>query len=689
MSSIQTDTPTVYGLTTALGDDLRFESFSVSEELGRMFQMNIHASSAKPDLDAHKILGQLATVSVEVPGNKHRHFNGHVVSFALAAHHGSESRYSYHLEVRPWLWYLTRHADCRIFQKKSTIDIVKEVFSNYGDAAFKVSLADPVTQWDFCVQYRETDFNFVSRLLEAEGIFYYFTHTDQGHTVVLTDNSSALDPCPGDATLAYNPGHRQGLDAEAIASWHCALQVQTGSVVMRDYNFEKPNDTLQVSASNPLPHSWASGEYFDYPGEYFDSKTGDRLARVRLEEFQAQHHAAQGSANVRTLTCGHTFKLKDHPRPDQNQRWVVVSSRIHGDDPTGESGSASSGPSFNISFSAMPEQRHFRPLRSTPKPSIPGPQTAMVVGPPGEEIHTDKYGRVQVLFPWNRGGKAKDGDSCWVRVAQVWAGNGYGALSLPRVGQEVIVEFEEGDPDHPIITGSVYNGTHLPAFALPDEKTKWGFKSRSSKGGAASNFNEFSFEDKKGSEQIYLHAEKDQTLYTKQKRTEFVGGENHLHVEKENFGKFGADVHTDIKGDDLQKIGGGQHLTIGENWEAKVGTKLAANAGQEVHLKAGMKVVIEAGTQLSLKVGGNFIDINPGGVFIKGAMVMVNSGGNAGSGSGAAPKAPKAAAKAKNSKGGKDKPAQAQPQNRPVTPKVAALQAASASSAAFCEICGG
>ena len=265
-----------------------------------------------------------------------------------------------------------------------------------------------------------------------------------------------------------------------------------------------------------------------------------------------------------------------------------------------------------------------------------------------------------------------------MRVAQPWAGNAYGALALPRVGQEVVVEFLEGDPDWPIVMGSVYNGDNKPPYDLPGEKTRWGLKSRSSKGGGASNFNELRFEDKMGSEEVYVHAEKDQTLYTKKKRTEFVGDESHLNVKKDALAKLEADVHTDITGDDITKVGGGVHLKVAQDWQGKMGTRMAVDAGQEIHLKAGMTLVLESGTQISLKVGGNFIDINPGGVFIKGTMVMVNSGGSAGSGSGASPMAPKNANKAADSKGGTDKP---------ITAKAAALKAARASSTPFCEIC--
>jgi len=395
--------------------------------------------------------------------------------------------------------------------------------------------------------------------------------------------------------------------------------------------------------------------------------------------LQTRHQGFAGSGNVRGLQPGKQFKLAHHPVEAFNTKLLVVHASYNASGNTDVSG-AGSGFEFGCGVTAIPATQQYRPPCETPKPYALGPQTAVVVGPSGEEIHTDEHARIKVQFRWDRYGKADQNSSCWIRVAQPWAGNGYGALAIPRVGQEVIVEFLHGDPDWPIVVGSVYNGQNVPPYALPAEKTRWGLKSRSSKGGGSSNFNELRFEDKIGAEEVYLHAERDNNIFIKHDRKEKIGNESHLDVAKDALAKYGADVHRETVGDELTKVGGGVHLKIGQDWHAKVGTLTAVDAGQEIHLKAGTNVVIEAGAQLTLKVGGNFVNINAGGVYIKGAMVMINSGGSAGSGSGASPKAPKAAKQAEGSKGGTD---------APPSPKVAALTAAQAASTPFCAICGG
>jgi type VI secretion system secreted protein VgrG len=653
------------------------------EHLSRLSEFSLRLKSKKPDIAADKMLGQNVTVHVELHQGKVRYFNGYVTRWSGVTEIRDSidgvketKAYLYEATVHPWLWFLTRQSNSRIFQNKTVPQILEEVFKAHGGlASFKNKTSGSFPTWDFCCQYRETDFNFVSRLMEQEGIYYFVEHENGKHAVTLVNNSSTHQPYPGYEEVRFDQEDRD--HAEMLSAWHSQHEIQPGRYAVNDYNPLTPRTNLQTFADKPVTHAYGKFEFYDYPAEYDKAADGDFYARVRIDELHAQYQTFSGSGNVRGFQPGCVFTLARHPVDAFNTKHQIVgaSYSVTGNAETSGGGT---GFTFSSSISAIPFKQQYRPPRITPKPIVQGPQTAVVVGPSGEEIHTDAHGRIKVQFRWDRYGKADQDSSCWIRVAQPWAGNGYGALALPRVGQEVVVEFLEGDPDWPIVMGSVYNAENKPPYNLPTEKTRWGLKSRSSKGGGASNFNEIRFEDKKGSEEVYLHAEKDQTLFTKNKLTEYVGGESHRNVKKDVLDKLEADVHTAITGDDITKVGGGVHLTVGADWQAKVGTKLAVKAGQEIHLKAGMTLVLESGTQITLKVGGNFIDINPGGIFIKGTMVMVNSGGSAGSGSGASPKAPKNAAKAHDSQGGKDKP---------ITQKAAALIAARASSTPFCEIC--
>jgi type VI secretion system secreted protein VgrG len=657
--------------------------FTGQEHLSRLSEFSLRLKCKQPDIGPDKMLGQNLTVRVELHGGKARYFNGYVTRWAGVTEQRDSidgvketKAYVYEATVHPWLWFLTRQSNSRIFQNKTVPQIVEEVFKGYGGlASFKNKTSGSFPEWDFCCQYRETDFNFVSRLLEQTGIYYFVEHENGKHNITLVNSSSSHQPYPGYDEVRFDREDRSR--QEMLATWSGQREIQPGRYTVNDYDPLKPRTSLQAFADKPVNHPYGTFEFFDWPAEYEKPADGDFYARVRIDELHTQYQTFTGSGNVRGFQPGSVFTLSRHPVETYNDKHLVVGA-VYASTGNAESSGASAGFEFNSSITAIPFKQQYRPPRVSPKPIVQGPQTAVVVGPSGEEIYTDEHGRIKVQFRWDRYGKADQNSSCWIRVAQAWAGNAYGAFALPRLGQEVIVEFLEGDPDAPIVTGSVYNGENRPPYKLPAEKTRWGLKSRSSKGGGASNFNELRFEDKKGGEEVYLHAEKDQTLYTKKKRTEYVGDESHLNVKKDVLEKFEADQHRDLKGDDIVKVGGGYHLKVGDDWQGKVGTKFAVDAGQEVHIKAGMTLILEAGSKLSLKVGGNFIDINPAGVFIKGTMVMVNSGGAAGSGSGASPKAPKNAEKAHESEGGTDKP---------WSQKAAALKAARASSTPFCEIC--
>jgi len=400
-------------------------------------------------------------------------------------------------------------------------------------------------------------------------------------------------------------------------------------------------------------------EIYDYPGIHTKKSEGDTVTKIRMEEEEALHHVISGSGNCRSFAPGYKFNLDEHSRRDMNGDYLlteVTHSASVGDTYSG-SGDDSQD-TYTNHFTCIPFAVPYRPQRLTPKPIVQGPQTAVVVGPAGEEIYPDKYGRVKVQFHWDRLGKKDENSSCWVRVSQPWAGKNWGAINIPRINQEVIVEFLEGDPDRPIITGRVYNDDQMPPYTLPDNMTRTTFMSRSTKSGGSANYNELRFEDKKGNEQIFLNAEKDMDHRVENDSREFIGndrhlivkndqkekvqGEQHIQIVKDRNEKVGGDASLEVTGNQNDKVGQNMSLQVGQNLQEKSGQNYAHEAGMAIHLKAGMNVVIEAGLELTIKASGGFINIGPAGVAISGTLVLINSGGAAGSGSGSSPTSPKA-----------------------------------------------
>ena len=681
-------------INTPLGTDkVLITSATVNEHLGRLSLIDVDLISDDPNLDFSAVVGTNATIRLELPDSKTpRFFNGFVSRFVQTDADQTGGRYR--ATLVPWLWFLTRTADCRIFQTMTVPDIVKKVFRDHGFTDFKDSLSGSYHPWEYCVQYRETDFNFVSRLMEHEGIYYYFTHENGKHTLVLADAISAHNPFPGYESVSYKSGKAGVRDDETVSHWTLEQEVQPGSYSLNDFNFEKPKTSLVAKSDITATHAQASFEIYDYPGEYGEQSEGSDYSKVRIEELHTQHEIVQGRANARGLTTGYTFTLTDSPRRDQNRKYLITSAsyQLVADDYQGGGGSASGGDEsefYSCAFTAIDATKPFRAARTTPKPLIQGPQTAIIVGPKGEEIHTDKYGRVKVQFHWDRYGKADENSSCWVRISQAaWAGKKYGALYIPRVGQEVIVEFLEGDPDLPIITGRVYNADSMPPYDLPGEKTKTTLKSNSSKGGGG--FNELRFEDKKGSEQVFIHAERNFDDRIKADRLEWVGNERHLIVVKDQFEKVSGDKHQEVVGEHNQKIGETLSINAGQNIQEKTGQNYGLDAGQEIHLKAGANVVIEAGMSITLKAGGGFIVVGPAGVTISGSPVLINSGGSAGSGAAISPTPPQAAKEADNAQAGSIGDTSAGPASTTATstnPTVVALKNAAQDGTPFCEQC--
>jgi type VI secretion system secreted protein VgrG len=669
-------------VTTPLGaDELLLEGFSGQEALSSLFQFTLYLLSDNTSIAFDAVVGKPATIHILKEDGSQRPINGVISHFSQGSMEAGFSRY--HAIVVPWLWNLTRTVDCRIFQHKTVPDIIQQIFRDLGYSDFKLALTGNYQPRTYCVQYRETDFNFVSRLMEEEGIFYFFEHSANQHILILGDSQSAHQPCPGQARFPYGSvgGPQQG---DSVTGWLWEQGVQPAQYALTDFNFETPSTDLSVNVSTLVTAGRNDRlQIYDYPGRYRKRSEGERYVKLHMEEQETPHTQIHGAGDCRAFVPGYVFQLTDHFRGDFNRSYLLT--EVHHEARSNIRGGGSEA-SYSNTFTCIPKEVPFRPPSIARKPFVQGVQTAIVAGPKGEEIWTDKYGRVKVQFHWDREGKRDENSSCWLRVAQNWAGKRWGVIFTPRIGQEVIVDFLEGDPDQPIITGRVYNAEAMPPYELPQEQTKSTIKSLSSKGGGG--FNEIRFEDKKSQEQLFIHAERNQDNRVKNDSLEWVGRDRHLIIKRDQLEQVEGDLHLSVKGDQNEKIDGTMSLQAGMDMQEKVGMKYALDAGMEIHLKAGMNLVIESGATLTLKVGGNFINLNPAGIFISGTMVMLNSGGAAGSGSGASPETPKAPQEAdKAEPGQKDQPPPPPPPLKPVSysPAALAMQRAAQNGTPFCE----
>ena len=610
---------------SALADDvLLFAGLRGSEQLGRLSEFTVQLLSLDAGVKVADVLGQPLDVVLATNDGGERHFNGIVTRFVSTGWKGDFA--SYEATVHPWLWLLTRASNCRIFQEKSVTDIVKEVCDAYGGmAALSLdSLSATYAAMPYCVQYRETDFNFVCRLLEGAGIYFYFTHEAGKHTMVLADSYSAHQPIAGYGELKFARATRKGAWVEeSVSAWAAGGEIASSKYVLSDFDFEKPATSLLATGNVPAGFAQAAYEMFDYPGKYSSAGAGNALARARMESLHGQCETVSASTDARGLHPGGMFTLAEHPREDLNREYLVTGATYE----FSSNDYASGGDAFTFAcrFSAIGKEHAYRPLPVIAKQVVQGPQTAFVVGKAGEEIWTDKYGRVKVQFHWDRVGASDENSSCWVRVAQGWAGKGWGAFTLPRIGMEVVVSFLEGDPDRPLVTGCVYNASAMPPYPLPDEQTISTVKSQSSKGGEG--FNELRFEDEKGAEELYMHAERDFLRVVKNNDALKVGFET---ADK-------GDQTIDIKNDQTVKIGhdqienvdNNQTVTVKVDQKTKVGGDQTIGIDGAQKIKAGTTIVIEAGTSIELKVGASSIKIEAGKISIKSPEIEVAADANA------------------------------------------------------------
>ncbi|TPG87453.1 type VI secretion system tip protein TssI/VgrG [Pseudomonas mandelii] len=622
--------------------DLQVLSFTGTEGISQPYRFDLELVSENPDLDLEKLLHKQAFLAFDPQGSG---IHGQI--YRVAQGDAGKRLTRYKISLVPQLQYLHHRTNQRIYQQMSAPKIIALILEEHGikGNAYNFQLSQPCPDRDYCVQYDETDLHFVQRLCEEEGIHYHFQHSSKGHLLVFGDDQTVF-PKLGQPT-AYVQGSGMVADEPVIKGFKLRLETRTGRVTRRDYDFEKPRLQLE-SAYKPEAQSDAPDlEDYDYPGRFIDRARGKFLSQRALERHRADYRQAEGKSDQTTLVSGHFLEMSDHPRTEWNDLWLLTEIVHEGKQPQVLEESVTSDTTDNKDdfhqgyrnrFLATPWDVFYRPALEHPKPRVLGSQTAMVTGPKGEEIHCDQYGRIKVQFHWDREGLADDKTSCWMRVSSSWAGDRYGAIAIPRIGMEVLVTFLEGDPDQPLVTGCLYHKENQVPYELPANKTRTEFKTLSSPGGGG--YNELRIEDKKGAEQIFIHAQRDWDENVEHDQKIRVGNERHDTVEKNTYTELKAEEHRTTIADRKTEARLDDHLTIGQNQHMKLGTAQLTSVGKEIHLKAGDKIVIEAGMELTVKAGGSFIKLDAGGITVVGPVVKINAGGSAGSGTGIGIKPP-------------------------------------------------
>jgi type VI secretion system secreted protein VgrG len=600
-----------------LGEEAVFLRMSASEALGRLSRFELVFLSTRNDIDPGAVLGENLSVTLDYPAGGERQFNGIVTTLRLIAP-GDTTRNRmarYEAVVHPRLWLLTQASHRRFFYQRTVPQIVTQVLEAF-DIDFRNACTASYPALEHCVQYRETDFDFVSRLLEREGIHYFFEHAGGKHTLVLTDSSAEHQPIAHYESIPFQAWDTPEQDEECVYRWMSGATLQTGRYEVNDYDFEKAS----VSNSEGMVARATRSAPFDPPRYlmqehltgHVKAVDGERLARVNVEIHQAQNDAIEGRCTSRGIAAGGLFRLRDHPGGAQNRQYLVIEYHAEIVSDAYVSTSDPTLPLFDCSFRAIRSDNPFRTPRTTPVPRVAGPQTAVVIGPPGDEILTDQYGRVKVQFHWEQLTQT-DGanrlERCWVRVAQSWANRRWGTMFLPRVGQEVLVEFIEGDPDRPVITGAVYNSTNMPPYELPAQSAVSTLKSQSTKGG--DGYNEVRFDDRKGDEQLFFHAERDHETWVRHDALMNVSGERHVRVGGDEFSETRGVRNDTVLGGSKSRVLGSVSAASMTTHNQFVGEAYSLNAGVAVQIKAGVAVEIESTATIALRAGASYILIGP------------------------------------------------------------------------------
>lgn len=602
----------IFTLKSPLGEDLLFKSLTGTEQLSDIFLWKLTMLSPRNNIQAKELLGKSVTIEIETEGEP-RYLNAQVTQFQKT---GQEDRHTeYQAELRPWFWYATLSSDCRIYQHKSVVQIADEVLADYPFTV-KKKLHDSYKEIGYCVQYNETDFDFLSRLFEQEGIYYYFEHQDGVHTLMLADYISSHKPVPDYEEIRYVSADQLGTAGEeCIHSWTVAESVKSGRYVTSDYDFKKPQAKLQQIRSTLKDHAHADYEMYRWGHGFTDPAHGEHLTRVELERLQQGKTLITGKTNARGMAPGYTFKLYFHPDDGQNGEYLV--SEVNYEFNENLYASGEDAPDWTLDFTVQKSTEQYRPTRKTPRPSVLGIHTATVVGPPGEEIWCDKYGRVKLQFPWDRYGQSDENSSCWIRVSSPWAGGDFGGVNIPRIGQEVLIEYINGDINRPVIIGRVYNDFNMPPWGLPAAAVISGLKSSTHKG---IGYNEFSMDDTAGNEKITIHGQHDMNTTVQHDQSNTIKNDqaNTIHKDQTNTIKNNQTTTVDknqtntiienqtntVKGNQTNTIDKDQATTITNNQVTTI------HKDQTTTVKANRSTVVKEGNNsLTVETGTHTVKV--------------------------------------------------------------------------------
>lgn len=595
------------------GGETLSELFSYVVQLKTPDTLNLGYVSPAANLPLKPMVGKDLCVNIELDGGGKRHISGLVTAARVVGHEGRSV--TYELRMEPWVKLLTHTSDYKAFQNKTVVDILDEVLAEYPYPVEKRLVESyPVRTWQ--VQYGETDFDFLQRLMQEWGIYWWFEHSEDSHTLVLADAISAHKACPDSPLVEW---HQEGLklDKEFIHTITANESLRTGQWVLDDFDFTKPRSLLANTVANPRETGHATYEHYEWPGDYFDKSEGEMLTRIRMEAQRSPGSRVLGGGNIRTLMTGYTFTLENYPTAEVNQEYLLMQTLLFVQDNAQHSGQDQHF-TFSTRFELHPTREVFRPQRTVSKPHTKGPQSAIVTGPAGQEIWTDQYGRVKVQFGWDRYGKMDENGSCWIRVSYPWAGKGFGMIQIPRIGQKVLVDFKNGDPDLPIIVGRTYNQDTMPPWGLPGMASQSGIFSHSLYGGPT-NGNMLRFDDKTGAEEVKFHAEKDLNTTVKNNETHTVMVDRTKTIIKNETNSIGEDRNTTVTKNDGLSVKLAQTINIGTTYRLDVGdqfTLRCGNAALVLHKDGSIEF---CGKQLMLHTSdvmqliGKGIDMNPDG----------------------------------------------------------------------------